>query len=151
VAICLDTDNRPETEMNDLIKRSSGLLKFLPRRTFENYLLNCDAIVTVLNELPSFAESPTTSDAVAAWIGANGTNPTYLPREYVHVSAGSQEWLTFLDAPSLLSDLFSSLSGTREEYRKMRDSIRLTEVILSQSPDDFRPLADFLKTLLYPT
>jgi hypothetical protein len=148
IAICLDTDNRAKSEVADLIQRSSGLLRFLPRRTFENYLLHFGAITTVLNELPSFKDCPLTDDTVATWIQANGTSSNYLPRDHIHVVVGSDEWLTFVDGPSLLGNLFASLSGTREEYRKMRDSIRLTEVILSLIPDHFRPLADFLGLLI---
>src|SRR5207248_7661596 len=49
-------------------KESRGLIKFLPRRTYENYLLDAEGITAVLNKLPTFRETVIESTTVHKWL-----------------------------------------------------------------------------------
>jgi len=50
VAVVLDREKLTEGEIQELSRSSEGLLQLLPRRMYENYLLNPDAIAHVLNQ-----------------------------------------------------------------------------------------------------
>lgn len=50
IAFSFDREGRSETEREDLIRMSDGIAHFLPRRMYENYLLDPDAIATVLSK-----------------------------------------------------------------------------------------------------
>ena len=44
----LDREERRQIEIDDLVRRSKGRIKFLPARTVENFLIDADAIAAVL-------------------------------------------------------------------------------------------------------
>jgi predicted ATPase len=77
IAITLDRESRRQSEMEDLTKESKGLIKFLPRRTYENYLLDPEAITAVLNELPTFRETAAEITAVRRWLACHGEEARY--------------------------------------------------------------------------
>lgn len=147
IAFSLDRETRNQTEMDDLKKESKGLVRFIPRRTYENYLLNPNAIAAMLNsELPTFQSNPLEYDCVSAWISEHGSEKKYF-KNVTPIASNQPDWVCTVDAPKLLQALVSELSGAKEEYNKIRHSIALTDWILANAPDDLSGLADYLREI----
>jgi hypothetical protein len=148
IAIILDRESRPQSEMDDLTRESGGLIKFLPRRTYENYLLDAEGITAVLNKLPTFRETGLEIAAVQKWLADRAEQSRYFSPYYNPVPMDDPNWVVNINAPRLLADLFSDLSETREEYRKMEHSIGLTEWLLENRQENFEELTTFLSRVL---
>jgi hypothetical protein len=147
LAFSFDREGRTETQINDIIRMSRGMAHFLPRRTYENYLLDADAIRAVLN-LVGIERS--VAD-VAAWIAVNGARQAYFDTPEI-VSVADPKWHVIVNAPKLLHDLFGDLSVDAPiEYRKVKHSVALTEWLIEHNPSHLKELLEYLVGLMrYP-
>lgn len=143
----LDREGRNSDEIQKLSKLDSRF-SFLPRRCYENYLLHPEAIAAVLNELPTFKKNPVSPEVVENWLRAHGGEKKYKTKGGWNGELNDPTWLRQVHAPSLLKDLFSEISETKEEFGKMQHSVRLTEIILEREPDFFTEIVDYLKNIL---
>jgi len=147
VAFILDSESRNVAEKKEISTLSEGKASFLPRRTFENYLLNPDAICAVLNQIENFSESgPVTQDQVmkhlaAALIDVQYWQPYPVP-ESPNLEAAE------VNGAKLLRSLFTSLSGTRVPYRKTEHSVSLFKWILENDFGKLGELVSFLTPIL---
>jgi len=67
-----DIDNKSNKEIEDLNRKSKGLVKFINRRLYENYLLNDKAILTVLREeLKDDNNVEISDDDIKMWLDKN--------------------------------------------------------------------------------
>jgi predicted ATPase len=137
-----DRENLSDTDMAELTSESKGLIQFIPRRMYENYLLNPEAIATVLNEADSGRETPLTSQEVVAWLEAHK-----LEKKYIAASEHN-EWVKKVDAAKLLNDLFNGLTNARVCFEKLKHGVKITDWIIEHSPKDFDELGEFLKVAL---
>ncbi len=142
IAFIFDRELRPEKDRIDLIRLSNKRVSFLSRRTYENYLLRPEAIATVLNKQPSFQEAPIHVTKVQDWLQAHSTDEKYYRK------AKTRSFPEDVDAPKLLSDLFSELSGNTLAYNKVQHSLALTEWILENAPGQLQEIADILAAKL---
>ena len=112
----------------------------MPRRTYENYLVNSGAISAVLAKHIVDKAPPTPSD-IDAWLIKNGHDP-----KYCQCATGSEEErLKVVNAPLLLSDLFYEYLV---EYRKTLHSVELTEWLLANRPEDLQELLNYVSSLV---
>lgn len=139
LAFALDREDRSAQDMDDLVRASRGKVKFLPRRTYENYLIDPEAITAVVTELMG---SPP-SQSAAEWIEQHKKDRKYLPRPLGEVD----RWEVVVDAPKLLHDLFNAMSDAKVEYRKTTHSIMLTEWLLKIKPQHLSELITFVEAL----
>jgi hypothetical protein len=98
----------------------------LPRRAYENFLLDVDAITAVLNETETFTVNPVDPGLVQGWLDQHANARKYFSRDRP-VQINNPEWAIRVDAPKLLENLFADLSESQEIYRKTTHSVRLTE------------------------
>jgi predicted ATPase len=142
-AVILDDENREPRKIADLKKLGGGLLHFLPRRCYENYLLDAEAIAAIANEQEDFAEQPINPEQVTEIIEAVIASGEFLPssegRERVR-----EEWLCKVDGARLLAKIFSVLSDTRVAYQKTIHSVSLTQWLLANNRGDFQQIADLI-------
>jgi hypothetical protein len=150
IAFCFDREGRTTTDMDDLVRQSGGLVTFLPRRCYENYLLHAAAITAVLGSSPAFASAPLSIDVVEQWLKREGGKPKYYSRRDWDGDLTDSRWRQEVKAADLLEDLFSEISGTREEYRKMVHSVKLTDWLIANALDQFDELGEFLGAILTP-
>jgi hypothetical protein len=148
VAFIFDREQRTEVERADLASRTSGKVKFLPRRMYENYLLIPEAIEAVLLLLPSFRDACPSVEEVKEWLMANGGKCAYIDQPTDRADIRSRAWLTQVNGAKLLHDLFAELSGNREEYRKTVHSVQLTEWLIQNKPDSLVEIKEFLESIL---
>lgn len=144
IAFSFDREGRKEQEMEDLRKHSKGKVRFLPRRTYENYLLQPEAIAAVLD---TFLEGgPEIKEETASqWIGTNGGKYCVS-----NIDPMSREWMIDCDAPRLLKDLFNELSEARVEYRKTLHSALITKWLLEHDPGYLEELCAYVVGLVEP-
>lgn len=148
LAICLDREGRSETDIERAIILSGRLIKFLPRRCYENYLIHPRAISSVLNGLPTFMEDPISPEKVGDWLKANGCDREYDTGDSWGGDLGDLDWLKRIRGARLLHNLFSALSGAREEYRKVEHGSMLTDWICAHDHMHFGELEGFLAGLI---
>jgi hypothetical protein len=129
--------------MQDLIKESAGLIRFLPRRTYENYLIDPEAITAVLNRTATFRDGPPIEQAaVNAWLAANAENPRFFAAGAIMRTDPC--WETEVNAPKLLREL----SKAREGYRKIEHSMQITAWLLEHRPTALEEVAAYLRQIL---
>lgn len=142
VAFIFDRELRSESARTDLMRQSGGKVGFLKRRTYENYLLHPDAIAAVMSRSPAFADNPIEVGRIQAWLDSHSRDDKY------YVRSRARDFLLDVDAPKLLSDLFSELSEARLEYNKVEHSVAITEWLLEHKPDVLLEIADLLRSKL---
>lgn len=120
VAFIFDSEAHTEKFKTDLIKRSKGLVHFLDRRMYENYLLIPEEIASLLNELESGREKPIDAKEIKKFICDNhkGSDPF------------SEKWLREVDGASLLHKTFNHFTDNRFPYEKVLYGTALTKRIL---------------------
>ncbi len=145
LAVSLDGDKQ-DISGKETLKRAFGdVLRFLPRRTYENYLLNPAAICAVLNALPGFQGRAVTVDEIAGWLAVHGRDEKFkASADTPH----SPAWLVSVDAPRLLDALFQGLSDAREIYRKPLHAVQLTKWILANDPASIQGLTEYVLGLV---
>ncbi len=146
VAFILDEECRDEPAKRELFKLSGDLAVFLPRRMYENYLLNPNAIAEVANAIEGFRPAPLTPDEVREAIEANLKEPGYFcTPEKTKLAA---DRIRNVDAGRVLEWLFSHFSETRITYQKVAHGLALTEWLIKNAPDDFKEIAGLLTKVL---
>jgi hypothetical protein len=148
IGFCFDREGRSASDVDDLIRRSRGLVRFLPRRCYENYLLNAAAIAAVLGSSTAFTSAPLSADTVQQWLLREGGKSKYYDQQNWNGDLSDVRWRTNVKGADLLEDLFLDMSGTQEEYRKMVHSVKLTEWLIGNAPEQFDELAEFLGAIL---
>ncbi|TXD63525.1 AAA family ATPase [Ralstonia sp. TCR112] len=149
VGFIFDSEGRPSHEISSLSAASNGLVHFLPRLCFENFILHPQAIAETLS---SSTKQTFGADAIKNWIEENGRQQSYLssttdiPDEADLLS--SSVWLTRVHAPKLLKDLFAALPEQPEQYRKTTHSVQITEWLIANEPAFLQPLADVVSGAL---
>lgn len=150
VAVVFDKEEENEQEVRELKKISAGKAKFIPRRMFENYLLDSEAIVAVYNNEHELADDKKISvEDLEDWITTKRENKEYLPEKVKsQKTLEDKKWLENVDGAGLLEDLYKHFSGKTVEYRKTTHSIKLTEWLLENNPEQLKELKDFLIELI---
>jgi hypothetical protein len=64
IGFIFDQEGRSERERDDLVRQSGGKIVFLPRRMYENYVLNPIAIAAIMSSLEGFRGTRVESDEI---------------------------------------------------------------------------------------
>lgn len=133
-----DREGRSQQYMETVESETSGGIVFIPRRTYENFLLDSDALADELSdERGRLALDPVSAEVVRSWLEANRAR--FLPRAL----ARSPDWSEHIDAPKLLAALFDEVGQL--EFRKTHHSPSLTRRLLTKRDKQIGILADFVK------
>jgi hypothetical protein len=142
LGFCFDREGLSEGDMGDLRQESGGLIRFMPRKMYENFLVNPEAIASVLNEADTGKRVDITRDVVAEWLGKNQFDGKYVSE------SDRGQWLQKMHAAKLLNDLFVDLTETRVRYDKIKHGLKLTNIVIERFPSDFAELGEFLTNLV---
>ena len=148
IAFIFDQESRSPKEREDLVKRSGGRLRFLPRRMYENYLLQPDALFAVMSELSTFQQEPVTEAAIRQWLIEHGGKKDYLDIPVEQVNLDDRAWLEKVHGAKLLQRLFEDISGSKERFDKVQHSTLLTEWLIENKQEYLVELKEFLMDLL---
>lgn len=135
IGFILDSETRSQQQKDDLTKRSTILespMRFLPRRMFENYLLNSAAIAAVLSSVEGF-DRTVSAEQVYVWLKARKAE-----------DRTQNNWENTVHAGNLLKALFSDLSGQTVEYRKTEHSVAIADWLLENEPPSLQEIADLV-------
>lgn len=144
MAFALDRERLTDDEVAHQ-ERSKRKLRLLPRRCFECYLLDPEAISTVLSTVGGEKISSHNIEQkmrVLAGLQKYGSPKKWKGDLYDH------DWLKQVDAANLLSDLFNNCTDTRVEYRKTRDGISLLRSIADSRPQHLVSLIEFVSKVI---
>ena len=145
LAFCLDSECMSENDKQDLERSSQGMVHFLPKRMYENFLLDAPAISAVVNAIPEFRALPVTEDEVNVVLNAKRADRRHYCQGFQQIP---QDWMSYIDGAHVLSEIFAELSGNHVSYEKMRHSVAITDWILHNRPAHFRELANWIIALL---
>lgn len=145
IAFVLDKECRTEQQMGELQKMSSGLATFLPRRMYENYLLNPSAIAAVVNGIEDFRPQPVSVQEVHQLIEAKRQNLRYYCLGATQIPT---DWIVAIDGTKILREIFQELSEARVAFAKPKHSVAITEWLIKNDPEQLREIANMLTQLL---
>lgn len=143
--ISFDGDKKEHARSKALSLAFGNVLRFLPRRTYENYLLSAAAIEAVLRSLPTFKAEVLHEGEVDGWIRENGKSKSY---SATNTEVWSNEWITQVHAPKLLNDLFQEISKGKEAYDKRLHGAALTKWLIANDPAAIKELVTYVRGLL---
>jgi hypothetical protein len=143
VGFLFDREGRSQKEQEDLTRESGGMVAFTRKRMYENYLLNPDALASVMNSIQGFRERPVDPKEIRLWFETKGRDAKFEGN-----SADSEEWKINVHAAKLLESLFSEISETRVSFAKTEHSVALTEWIIENAAEDLKELSDIAGRLL---
>ena len=146
IAFILDEECRDEVAKQEMFKLSGKLAVFLPRRMYENYLLNPRAIAETANAIDGFRPNPLTEEEVRAALDAKVADPSYFcPHAYM---ADGTDRTKKVNAARVLEELFERFSETRVTYQKVLHGVALTEWLVKNAPGDLNEVAEALSRVL---
>ena len=152
VGFIFDREGRNERERNDLVRESRGSAHFLPRRMYENYLLNPEAIAAVaaacIEEVVAEPVDPVTTERVIAWLAEYYRDQENLGRAPGERLRQTDEWLSEAHGAKLLSALFRDFSQSQVLYEKVAHGEALTKWILKHSPEDLQEVGNLIDAAL---
>jgi len=148
IGFIFDREGRSKQDQDDLIRRSQEKVVFLPRRMYENYLLNPHAIASVVAQIEGFRESPVTSEEVERWLQCNCSDKKYYDSNLCEAERTGEGWMRDVHGAKLLETIFKEFSELRIEYDKVKYGVALTEWILENTPTDLTEVANVIATKL---
>jgi hypothetical protein len=148
IGFIFDREGRSEQDRNDLIRRSQDKVVFLPRRMYENYLLNSNAIASVISQLEGFRDSPVTPEEVEHWLQGNRSDKKYYDPNICESERTGEGWMRDMHGANLLETIFKEFSELPIEYDKVKYGVALTEWIVENTPTDLIEVANIIASKL---
>jgi predicted ATPase len=148
MAFLLDQEGKSDSDMKKIEEKSRGLVQWLPRRMYENYLLDPFSITSILNEDDPEQNTAVKAENIQDWLTENATKQHYFDRGAQIPEYPSQEWHKKVHAAKILADMFGDLTNQRVSYNKVVHGLRLTKLLVTQPTQEILELGDFLQRLL---
>jgi hypothetical protein len=149
IGFILDRELLSRREVEDLIRATKGAVTFIKGRMFENYLLNPQAIASVINSIPDFSPTPLEVDVVDRWISDHRWDNEFFDQLPPVHERSPDFWVNEVDAGLLLRRMFEQLSEHRVRYDKPRHGLALTAWICSNNVREFDEIVAVISTLLH--
>jgi predicted ATPase len=146
IGFLFDQEGRNQETRDDIIRKTSSMVKFLPRRMYENYLLDARAIARVVGGLDTghaggYAPEEVQRELEAECQKIENFRPFPIP-------SNQETWCDTIHAAKVLKAVFGKMSEHRIRYDKVRDGQALTRDIVANCPDRLDELSRFLVELL---
>lgn len=148
IGFIFDKENRSKEEIRDFQRRSKGRISFTSRRMYENYLLNINAIVVLINSIDEERDQPVSPDDIEKWIKTNKWNNEYFGKNITKSDKNEEFWITNVHGANILADIVRHFTENRYEYEKILYGEALTESIIEHSPEEFDEIAQLIKEKL---
>ncbi|WP_175425516.1 AAA family ATPase [Trinickia violacea] len=147
VAFILDKEQRSETEIANIERMGRGMVRWLPFRMYENYLLQSACIANLLNAEDASSGKAVSSEDVQAWMERHGGEKKYFaPREPTAYS--DADWPQHVHGAKLLHDLFNEFTDARVSYDKVKHGVLLTRQLLPNPSGALSELCKILDELI---
>jgi hypothetical protein len=145
VGFVFDREQRNEQARKDLVRASGGLMQFIPRRMYENYLLNPAAVAHVLSEEVG-RKIPVAR--VRACFKKYRNEGRHMGKDRRDQGRSLHDWHQNVHGARVLEDVFAELSDQTVTFRKPLHPLELTKWIASHAPNDLAEIAGMLERLL---
>ncbi|HLY26926.1 MAG TPA: AAA family ATPase, partial [Aggregatilineales bacterium] len=144
-----DAELRSAKQMDDLIRSSKGTVHFLPRRMYENYLLNPEAIASVMSDIEDFSQTEINPHEVTNWLNQDRWDDERLFERNIPTEKRTPEtWLEKVHGARLLEGLFQHFSEGKFLYNKVEHAPKLTDRIIEQAPNELNEIAELIVQVL---
>lgn len=140
----LDRERKEARQIEDIDRRSQGLVRWLPRRMYECYLIDTTALASLLNEIDGERSREVTAEIVDHWLREHFAR--FSPERKTPDYDGA--WRDTVDAAKLLEALFGELTDERCRYDKVTHGMALTSLLVEARHADLETLARFVGELL---
>lgn len=144
IGFLFDRECRTEAQLEDLVRKGRELVRFLPRRTYENYLLIPEAIAEVLSASDENRRAPITPEQVEGQLKKMLSDSGY----YCKGARAGENWEVEINGAEVLKHIFNTLSETRVAYKKPQHSVALTDWIIEHRPKVFDEIVQILAGFL---
>jgi len=134
-----DREDRPKNKRDDLERIPHIRIRFIPRRVYENYLLNPRAIAAVINDLRDLSAPPIIEAEVSSWLDNKREE-----NKYGRPIDPGETWINYVRGDLILEDMFSDFLGPLMPFSKTTHSVALTEWLIQHSPADLQEIRDSL-------
>ncbi len=148
IGYIFDRECKSDFEQADIIRKSQGLIHFISRRMFENYLIKPGAISSVISKIPDFPNSSIDKEIIIEWLKINGGDNQFFQNKEGNLEVFSDEWFSKVDGYRLLNALFLHLSGGTFIYEKVDYGIALTAYLCEHEPESFEEIAQLIGSIL---
>ncbi len=149
VGFVFDREDRTEEQRSELRRLGHNRVHFLPRKMYENYLLNPEAIAAVIAGLKEFESFPPTTDNIQAWLNTHQWD--YFGKSITQTQKDEPGfWHREVDGVKVLNDIFRQFLGEGYTYEKIEYGVAITKWLIEHSPDDLGEIATLLTNLLPP-
>lgn len=148
VGFVFDREGRSDQDREDLIRESRGDVSFLPRRMYENYLVDPEAIAAVFLQEDDAGDTPITVETIQAWLDEHKWDSQYIAADVKSMEGAVEIWLREVHAANLLSDLMSNVSQNRYEYDKVRHGLQITKWLINHRPEALKDVVEMLANAL---
>lgn len=140
-----DRELRSQDQRNRVSSGHNGKIVFLPRRMFENYLLEIDTVIEVMKDVlnPLLV---TVDEGQARRLFSDSSNKF----ELTPTGLKGDSWKEGVHGARLLEDIFSAASDGKLVYDKVRHSRMLVEKLIQKGSEDLKELAGWLNEQLSP-
>lgn len=148
VAFSFDREKLSPTDVEEIIERSRGAAHFLPRRHFECYLLQCDAIAQFIASRDSQNANPPSAMDVENELVSLAIDKKYGASEIFKGNIRDISWISTVDAARLIDDVCGILSEQRVRFDKNEHSLELMQSVLKHDPESLGELANYVAELV---
>lgn len=142
IAFVFDRECLTEGDRADISRMDPERVRWLPRRMFENYLLDAEAIKGLIERFDSDRPAPVTLSQVEDFIANALASQRYFCKGAS--PADQARWKETIHAAELLEDVMAELTEQRVEYRKVSHGRWLTEWLIDHPTEDMHQLKEFL-------
>jgi energy-coupling factor transporter ATP-binding protein EcfA2 len=157
IAFVFDQECLVAKEQQELRQVVRGLVYFLPRRMYENYLLEPEGIAEVLNGLDRRMPPVSADEVNQLFDEKRGERDPrdQTKRQLLYFCKGTtdvpDDWTAKIHAADLLRDIFRELSENRVEYEKTTHSVALTKWLIPRRSETLGVLAKWLAGVIWPS
>lgn len=148
IGFIFDPEDRNLQVQRDLKKRSQDRVVFLPRRMYENYLLNPRAIAFVVSDIVNFRDTPVSAEEIDGWLQSHCLDRKYYSTNNSEANVADNQWMKTVHGAKILADIFKELSDCRVEYDKVTYGLALTRWLVENAPGDLVEVADIIRSRL---
>jgi energy-coupling factor transporter ATP-binding protein EcfA2 len=134
-----DREGRTKQQCDDVVRRGGGLVRLLPRRMYENYLLEPSAISELINAFDPDRPQKTGPEEVLAWISSKGCGAEYFA-DKKEVAFNDPQWIEVVDGAKLLKALVYEITDSRLRYDKVAHGELLTRYLVRNPTQALREL-----------
>jgi hypothetical protein len=115
---------------------------------YENYLLNPQAIASLVSNIEGFRDTVVTAAEIEKWIEENGWESRYFGTTIDQSGRTKDRWFRDVHGAEILKDMFSEISEQRVQYEKVEYGLALTTWIVENAPEELTEVAQLLTQVL---